>query len=311
VAHRKLYQILIAAIVAVVGTFLTIKPGLAEYWWVILLTALVLLVLRVVVNRNARRTVVTSITLLYRLVSNYERYVDRAKLALSSEWENVTTRVVEERDELERRNRRLRRAIRTLALEHKRASRLREEIETRIDADGSSTRVRRTEVIATVESISWIDVGYGTTVAAPAERGVILDDPEVLSGDGRELDFEIYDDKGSERRMLVFLHQPTRVGGQPAVVRIVQRRRRTWVDLIEHLEDFGRYVAENAVERLSFTIWVPTALHIQSFMVEPPAGEWKIGADGLSATWRVADLPAGAYKFSIRCLRRATDAGGP
>ncbi len=280
VTSNRTWAGLIALAVAVGGTIAMVYPSLTAYWWVVLVVVIALLWSR----PNLR---------------------DRIRLAGSLAFRALVApaEVTKERDELARHNQRLRRIIRNLAQDHKRLYRLRESIEIQIAPDGSSVSTRSSEIIAATETVSWIETGYGTTVANPRARGVILADPDITDDEGRPVDYEFYEESDNRRSLLIFLREPLRPGGSRSI-RMVRRSPRIWIDLIEHLEDHGRFEPQNEVEEVSLTLWVPASLRITKFRVEPVVGTASIAPDSLSATWSATGLqPRQVYFYRVRCLR--------
>jgi hypothetical protein len=177
-------------------------------------------------------------------------------------------------------------------------------METQIEPDGTGDRTRSTQVIATIETVRWIEVMFGSTTPNPKARGVCLEKVECFDEKGRQLEKEFYEDVSSEERVIIFLHDPVRVGGPPQTVRMHARMRSSWIDLIERLEDEALYIVENEVESVSYTIHVPANFRIEDFTVEPGCGSYRVAPDKMSVTWTATQLSAGSrFRFSMRCLR--------
>jgi hypothetical protein len=267
-------QALLGLVVAILGTTVSLLP-MTKLWIVALI---VVLASAVAFRDHARKRAVRVVRVLVETLYGVRTY----------------------------REERLERMLRSLALEHKRTYKvIHDTINIRIDPSGNSETTRQLEVAAEKDSVSWIDLGYSVTVPNPRGAGVIIETPDVLDGDGRPLDYELYEDTDATKRLMVLLRELLQPGGPSQTIRLDRHVRGAWRDLVKLLADHGTYHARNQVKRVTVTISVPRPLVIDKFEVDPSVGTREIAADRVSASWSAEDVVCGqTYRYSVVCLKR-------
>lgn len=201
-------------------------------------------------------------------------------------------------------NQNLRRILRNLGQMHKRAYKtVKDAINREIEEDGTDDRTREISIVATTDTVSWIDIGYGTTASDPYAQKVTYDSPQITDERGNTLKYEIYEDEGTNKRALIFLPRPLKVGDPHQTIKVRQRIRHAWGELIENLQDFSEYEAKNDVDELVITVRVPPSLRVQSLEIDPHVGTWAIAQDQMSVSWSATGLKRGAnHRYTLRCL---------